>query len=365
MSSNIYQSDLQQDSLKVRESEEESKEELEKKRKEEELKKKRKEEEEEEDLKTRPDTYQSDLPQNSETIKGSGKKLKTPEKTTTDKTDSLETGQQVSLEKADSSATTINQETKKPLSANTKEEDKASTDINGKTRVAEEISKLYKERFDESLKVEKDPLIRFGKAYNAALGVYAISFGVGFTLGTGGFGAPVGAIFILFGAGCAVLNAKEAMDPEFSAKNSACEKLARELGIKEIGRYTIPFTNRHKRKQQLIKIIENKEKIEERNCKDYGVDKDFFNKVKDGLQRIQEREEREKAMKVVTAPSLEKEINSTKLGEEFANKTTEQQPPPKTDNKPSTSIGVKKVKHLSSDKEITNNSISQESFRSC
>lgn len=196
------------------------------------------------------------------------------------------------------------------------------------------------------------------------MGVYLIGFGVSFTLGTGGVGAPLGAFCILFGAGCAVLNAKEAMDPEYSAKNSACEKLARELGIKEIGRHTIPFTNRHKRKQQLIKIIENKEKIEEHNCKDYGVDKDFFNKVKDGLQRIQEREEREKAMKVVTAPSLGKEINSTKLGEEFVNGTIEQPLPPKHDDSPSTSIVVKKAEQLSSGKEITKEFNKPESSKS-
>ena len=58
-------------------------------------------------------------------------------------------------------------------------------------------------------------------------------------------------------------------------------------------------------------------------------------------------------MKVVTAPSLGKEINSTKLGEEFVNGTIKQPSPPETDDKPSTSIVVKKAEHLSSGKEIT------------
>lgn len=228
------------------------------------------------------------------------------------------------------------------------EKDKASTDINGEKSVAEGINKLYKEHFDESLEVKKKPRTRAKKSFTALMGVALMAVGALFcTFLPGGIfvlGGPIGAV----GAVIAVVSSKEAMYPEYSAKNSACAKLAEKLGIKGITKYTIPFTKEHNKKQQLIKIMEAKEKITEDNCRSFGVDKDFFNEVKVGLKRIQE-EERNKAIKVIAAPST----NPTVSTNQSENKPGQTLPPKSNKGNPSPSITPTGAKNLLSGKEIT------------
>ena len=228
------------------------------------------------------------------------------------------------------------------------EKDKTSTDINGEKSVAEGINKLYKEHFDESLEVKKKPRTRAEKSFTTLMGVALIAVGaLFFTFLPGGIFMLGGPICTVAGAVIAGVGAKEAMDPEYSAKNSACAKLAEKLGIKGITKYTIPFTKEHNKKQQLIKIIEAKEEITEDNCRSFGVNEDFFNEVKVGLKRIQE-EERNKAIKVITAPST----NPTVSTNQSENKPGQTLPPKPNDGNPSPSITPTGAKNLLSGKEI-------------
>lgn len=249
----------------------------------------------------------------------------------------------------------------------TEEESKTSADIGDKTSVAKGISELYKKHFNDGLEYAKRPTTRLLNAYFATGGLIIAGCGVAISVLTGGLLAPIGALYVGYGAVVTPIAGREALDPEYAAKNTACRELAKELGIKGIGQYTIPFTKAHKEKQQLLKIVESKGEINEENCESFGVDKAFFNKVALGLQKVQEREEQKQVLKVTTALALGKEIDSEMLGvkQELIDKVkknlskqniisdeNEISSLPKEHDKPATSVSIEEAEHTASGKEI-------------